>query len=85
MLDEAKAQQTKIAADLKAQSERELSAMRDQARRDIETASKAALAEVYDQAAVLATSVAGKILQREISAADQQRLVDESLAELSSN
>ncbi len=82
MRDEAKQQAQALAAELKAKAEGELNAMRDRAKRDIEAARKTAVADVYSEAATLATSIAAKILQREISADDQRRLVEESLAEL---
>lgn len=82
MLEETRAQQQKLAADLKAKADAELTEMRDKARRDIEAAKRAALNEIYADAANLATAVAGKILSREVSAADNQRLVEESLNEL---
>lgn len=81
MLDDAKAQQQAIAADLKAKSDVELNAMRERAKRDIDSAKRAALAEIYAETSSLAASIAGKILQKEIRPQDQQRLVDESLAE----
>jgi hypothetical protein len=55
---------------------------KERARRDIEIAKRAALQEIYGVAAAQATAVATKILEREVTAADQQRLVDESLREL---
>lgn len=82
MLDEARAQQQAISADLKAKADVELNAMRDRARRDIDTAKRAALSEIYEESARLATSIAGKILQREVTPGDQSRLVEESLREL---
>lgn len=81
MLDDAKAQQQAIAAELKAKSDAELNAMRERAKRDIDSAKRAALAEIYAETSNLAASIAGKILQKEIRPQDQQRLVDESLAE----
>jgi F-type H+-transporting ATPase subunit b len=81
MLDDAKLQQQAIAADLKAKADVELGAMRERAKRDIDAAKRAALAEIYSEASNLATSIASKILQKEIRPQDQQRLVDESLAE----
>ncbi len=83
MLDSTRAQQAAMAAELKAKSDVLLGEMREKAQRDIEAAKRTALNEIYDQAATLATLAAGKILQREIQPADHQRLVDESLAELS--
>lgn len=82
MLDDAKAEQQALAADLKAKSEIELNAMREKAKRDIEVAKKAAVDEIYGHAVSAATSMASKILRREIGAHDQQRLIQESLGEL---
>ncbi|MCA9279950.1 MAG: F0F1 ATP synthase subunit B [Phycisphaeraceae bacterium] len=84
MLEETRAQQATYAAELKAKADQELAAMKDKARRDIDSARRAAVADIYNEASTLATKIAGKILQRELSAADHQRLVDESLAELQS-
>lgn len=82
MLDQAKTQQQAIVTELKAKADVELNAMRDKARRDIETAKRAALNEIYAEASTLATSIAGKILQRELGPQDQQRLVEQSLNEM---
>ncbi len=82
MLEKTKSQQQALADELRAKSEVELTAMKDRARRDIEAAKRAALAEISAQMASLSTSIAAKILRREIRPADQQRLVDESLGEL---
>ncbi len=82
MLDETKAQQQALAADLKAKAEVELNAMREKAKRDIDTAKRAAIDEIYGQAASAATAMAAKILKREIGSHDQQRLIQESLGEL---
>ena len=82
MLEETRGQQQKLAADLKAKAEVELNALREKAKRDIEAAKRAAMNEVYAESAALASSLASKILQREIRPADHQRLVDESLAQL---
>ncbi|MCA9272951.1 MAG: F0F1 ATP synthase subunit B [Phycisphaerales bacterium] len=82
MLDQARADQQKLAAELKAKADAELSAMKEKAKREIESAKRAAVGEIYNEAANLATSVAGKILGREINASDQQRLVEEAVSEL---
>jgi F-type H+-transporting ATPase subunit b len=84
MLDDTRAQQNKLAAELKARNEAELGQMRERAMKDIEGAKRAALNEIYADAATLATHVASKILGREVSSGDQQRLVEESLRELKS-
>ena len=82
MLEQTKADQQKLAAELRAKSETELQELKDKAQRDIETARRAAVSEIYAEAADLATMVAGKILAREVTADDKQRLVDEAVAEL---
>ena len=73
----------KAAADeLKKRNEAELTEMKERAKQDIETARRAAITELHSETANLAAEIARRILQREISAEDQQRLVDESLQEL---
>ncbi|MFG0326758.1 MAG: F0F1 ATP synthase subunit B [Phycisphaerales bacterium JB037] len=82
MLEQTKADQAKLAQELKAKAEAEAAQLRERAMRDIESAKRSAINELYADAANLATLVAGKILAREISADDQTKLVEESLAEL---
>lgn len=82
MLDAAKAKQAEVTAQLKAKADAELGAMRERALKDIEAAKKQALTEIYNESVNLAAHMAGKILQREVTPNDQQRLVEESLAEL---
>lgn len=82
MLESTKAAQQALAAELKAKADAELSAMKDRARRDIEAAKRAAIQEIYEEAGALATSVASKVLRREVNAGDNRRLVEESLGEL---
>ncbi|MFN0132919.1 MAG: F0F1 ATP synthase subunit B [Phycisphaerales bacterium] len=85
MLEKTKSQQQALADELRAKADIELTAMRDRARRDIEAAKRAALAEIYASAADLSTTIASKILRREVTPRDQQRLVEESLGELQMN
>lgn len=82
MLEAAKADQQKIATELRIKTDAEISSMRDAATRDIETAKRAAIAEVYSSMAQTATSIASKILQRELNPDDQRQLVEESLGQL---
>ncbi len=84
MLEETRAQQAQLAAQLKANADAELSAMREKALSEIEVAKKQALGELYNESVNLATVMAGKILQRQVSVEDQQRLMDESIAEMKS-
>lgn len=82
MIEQTRVQQQALANELKAKADVELAAMREKAMKDIDGAKRAALAEIYAESTALATAMAGKILRREVGPSDQQRLVDESLAEL---
>jgi F-type H+-transporting ATPase subunit b len=82
LIAQARADAKAVASDLRERNEVELGEMKQRATRDLQNAKRAAIMELHTEAATLATEIAGKILKREISAADQQRLVDESLAEL---
>jgi F-type H+-transporting ATPase subunit b len=82
MIEETKAEQARMAAKLKAESEAELAEMKKSARRDIDAAKRAAVAEVYREAAAVSAAVAEKILGRELNESDQSRLVDETLEEI---
>jgi len=81
-LQQAKADAQKVADTIRAQAETESTALKDRTLREIGAAKQQALAEINTHAAELGTAVARKILQRSVTVDDQQRLVDESLAEL---
>ncbi len=68
----------KIEADARAEAE----AMVKRAKREIEIAHQHALKEIYEETADVATRIAGRILDREISAEDHRRLVSTSLDEI---
>ncbi len=84
MIRKARSEADRQADELRARSQRELDDMRLRATQELESAKRTALAEIHAVAATLATSVAGKILKREIQPSDQKRLVDESLSEMTS-
>jgi F-type H+-transporting ATPase subunit b len=81
-LQQAKADALKVAESIRAQAEAEATALKDRTLRDIDAAKQQAVAEINTHAAELGTAVARKILKRNVTVEDQQRLVDESLAEL---
>jgi len=85
IVDEARTNQQKLAAELKARTEAELQQMRDSAKRDIASAKAAAIAELHAHVADLSTDIAAKILRRELSAVDQRALVDDSLNQLAAS
>lgn len=82
MIARARTDAKAVADDLRAQNAAELAEKMARANREIDSAKHAAIAELHAHAATLAAAIAGKILRREISIEDQQRLVEESLREL---
>lgn len=82
MISKARADAKATADEMLARNEAELADMKRRATQDIENAKQAAIGHLHNEAATLAAAIAGKILQREISVEDQQRLVEESLREL---
>lgn len=76
--DDAKA----TGEELRRRNEVELSEMKHRATRDIESAKQNAIAELHAEATMLATTMASKILQREITAADDEALLNDALREL---
>jgi F-type H+-transporting ATPase subunit b len=85
MLEQARAQQLALANELKGKAEAELASMKERARKDIEAAKRAAVSEIFDKAADAATAMASKILQREVNAADQRRIMHEAVNGLESH
>ena len=83
MLAKATADGEAIAAGIRTRAQQEAEDTRERALRDIEAARTQAVAELHQQAAVLATSVAEKILRRNLNPDDQRDLVNRSLAEIS--
>jgi len=82
LLNKAIADAEKIGTNLKMQAQQEAEEIKERAQREIEAAKNQALREVYEQTAELATSVAEKILKRNLNADDQRSLVNESLEQL---
>ncbi len=83
-IDKARQQAQAIGAELKQKADVELSQMREKALRDIDSAKRAAVSEVYAQGTQLATMMAAKILERNVNAADTDRLFQDSLKQLES-
>ncbi len=78
----AKADAKAVGEELKRQNEADLTEMKNRATRDIEAAKTTAITQLHTEATMLASMIASKILQREITADDQQNLVEEALGEL---
>ena len=82
MIAKARLDAKSAGEELRANNARELSEMKTAATADINAAKKAAIGQLHQEASSLAVAIAGRILDREISADDQQALVDDSLAEM---
>src|SRR5437660_1547900 len=78
-VERAAAEGERIAAQIRTRAQQEAEETRERALKDIETARKQAISDLYDQAATLATSVAEKILRRNLNPDDQRDLVSRSL------
>ena len=72
----------RIAAQIRAQGEQEAQEAKERATREIEAARKQAIADIYEQAATLTTSIAEKILRRNLNPEDQKDLVARSLEQV---
>jgi F-type H+-transporting ATPase subunit b len=72
----------RLADNIRKTAEAEANALRDRTVKEIDAARVQAISDVNAHAADLALSIARKILQRQVTAEDHQKLVQESLAEL---
>ena len=72
----------RLAAQIRTHAQQEAEESRERALRDIESARTQALTEIYQQTATLATSIAEKILRRNLNPDDQRDLVAQSLEQI---
>jgi F-type H+-transporting ATPase subunit b len=79
MIDEARRDAASLREREEAAAKGEARQILDRARREIELAKDTAVADLYERATALATLAAGKILERELTGTDHQRLIDESI------
>ncbi len=82
MMAKASADAEKLATSLRMQAQQEAEEIKERSAKEIDAARKAALNDIYAQAAELSTSIASKILRRNLNADDQKTLVNESLSQL---
>ena len=82
IIEEAKRDAETLRARLEEKARQESENMLDRARREIDIAKQSAVKELYSTSAQLATDIAGRVLQRELTAADHERLIEESIGEL---
>ncbi len=67
---------------LEEDARKEATAMTDRAKREIEIATDTAIKELYDVTGRLAVSVASRIIRKELRASEHDRLIAESIEEL---
>ncbi len=84
LIAQASADAEKLGTNIKMKAQQEAEEARGRALKEIEQAKNAAVSEIHEHAALLATTVAEKILRRNINADDQRDLVAASLSELKS-
>lgn len=82
MIAKARTDAKAVAEDLRSRNQTELAEMKERAAKDIQSAKENAIVELHAEAAVLASTMASRILGREITSGDQQRLIEESLQQL---
>jgi F-type H+-transporting ATPase subunit b len=82
ILNQAATDAEKIATSIRMKAQQDVEEAKEHATREIETAKHTALTEIYEQTANLATSIAEKIIRRNLNPDDQRKLVQESLQQL---
>ncbi len=82
MIEQGKVDTEHLVTRMKSEAATEITNLRARSEKDIAAAREQAIADVYAQAGELAVAVAGKILKRDMSGSDQAGLVSASLAEL---
>ena len=82
LMDEARRDAEVLRAKEREAGQKDAAAERDRAKKEIETAKDAALAEIYLRSVQLAGLMSSKAIRRQLTIEDQNRLVQESLAEL---
>lgn len=84
MIDEARRDAASLRTREESAAKSEARQILDRARREIEIAKDTAIADLYARATDLTTLAASRILERELTAADHERLVAESIAAVES-
>lgn len=82
IIEKGREDANRIAQDLHEKTQVEAQKLRDRAQQDIAAAKNQAINEIYEQVAVLATDIAGKIVSKTLSPDDHRQLLDESLSKI---
>jgi len=84
LLAQAALDAEKIAAGIRLHSQQEAEEIKERAMQEIDASRRQALSDIYDQAVNLSTSIAEKIIRRNLNPDDQRDLVKQSLDQLQS-
>jgi len=79
IIEEARRDAEHTQKEILAKATEDAQAIQDRARREIETATSAALKELSERSASLAVELAGKIVQSHLSQEDHARLIDDAV------
>lgn len=82
IVDEGRRDADEVRKRIVAESKAESDAVVKRAKKEIELARDDAVKQLHDQAIFLATSVAAKIVKKDLTAGDHRQLVDEALSEM---
>ncbi|HEV3077702.1 MAG TPA: F0F1 ATP synthase subunit B, partial [Thermoanaerobaculia bacterium] len=83
IIDEGRRDADAVKRKIEEQAKQESAKMIERARREIDAAAAEATRQLYALSAHLATELAARIIGRELDAKDHERLIDESIAEIS--
>lgn len=82
IIDEARRDAEAVRRKIEEEGRVEAAAALERAKREIGIAKETAIKDIYVLAATLSTRIAGRVLDREISPQDHERLIREAIAEL---
>lgn len=82
ILEDGRGAGEKIRMRMEDEARQESEKIIDRARREIEMAKQSAIKDLYAESAQLATELASRIVKRELTASDHERMIAESLDEL---
>ncbi len=85
IVEEGRRDAEQVRRRIEEQAREEADKMVERAKREISIAQQTAVKELYATSASLATELAGRVLRREVKAEDHERLISESLDELSAS
>jgi len=82
IVDEGRRDAERVKQEIHQSAEKEKNQMIEQARREIKIARDSAVRDLYDLGARLATEAAGRIIGKELTPADHERLIEQSIEQL---